>query len=79
MAPMFGWFSDGKRLRFAVKSRDAIRVSRQRLGKNLEGDVAIEPGVPRQIDFAHTAGPHRGHDRVRAEADAGDESQLART
>src|SRR5262245_37032401 len=44
-----------ERLRFALKSRDAICVNRERLGEDLDRDVATEPRVPRAIHFAHSA------------------------
>jgi hypothetical protein len=35
-------------------------------GKNLDGDRAIEPRIPRPIHFAHPACAERGRDFIRA-------------
>ena len=59
----------------ALKPRDPLRVGGERRGQDLDGDVAIEPRVPRPIHFAHPAGPEGGNDLVRAEAGTGSEGQ----
>ena len=51
------------------------RVCHEHVGQDLDGDVAIEPRVPRLIDLAHAAGAEGGDDLVRAEASAGNEGQ----
>ena len=58
-------------LRFAPESREPIGIGAERLGQDLQRDVASKLGVPRAIDFAHAAGPKGGEDFVRAEAGAG--------
>jgi hypothetical protein len=60
-----------ERLRLAREPGEAFGVERERLGENLDGDLAIEPGVGRAIDLAHAAGAERGLDLVGAEASAG--------
>jgi hypothetical protein len=60
-----------ERFRFALKASESIVIRRQGPRQNLDGDVAIEPRVPRPIDLAHAAGPEGGKNLVRAEADAG--------
>ena len=49
----------GEDFRFALESGHPFRVSRERLGQDLDGDVAIEPRVARPIHFAHAAGAER--------------------
>ena len=69
----------GEDLRFALEPREPVRVGRERLGQDLDGDVAIELRVARPIHFAHPAGAEGGEDLVRAEARAsgqGHESRL---
>jgi hypothetical protein len=41
--------------------------------KDLDRDNAIEPRVPRAIDFAHTARAQKGEDLIRSEGTADDE------
>jgi hypothetical protein len=60
----------GEDFRFALEPRDAFRVSRERLGEDFDGDVAIEPRVARPIHFAHPASPDSGENLVRTEARA---------
>ena len=45
----------GERLRFALEARQAVGVGRERLGQDLDRDVAIELRVARAIDLAHAA------------------------
>jgi hypothetical protein len=40
---------------FAVEAFAELRVGRKLIWQQLDGDVAIEPGVTRAIDLAHTA------------------------
>ena len=61
----------GKDFRFALQPRHSFRVSRERLGQDLDGDVAIEPPVARPIHFAHAALSQQRDDFVRAEASSG--------
>ena len=55
-------------LRLALKSRDAIRVGGEQLGKNLDRDVAAQARVARSIHFAHAARADGGHNLVRADS-----------
>ena len=45
----------GQHLRFALESREPVGISRERLGQDLDRDVAIQPRVARAIDLAHAA------------------------
>ena len=71
MAAMFGWFSEARVLRFALEPREPIGVGGERLGQDLDRDVAIQLRVARAIDLAHAAGAEGRQDLVRAEAGAG--------
>ena len=55
-------------LPFALEARDAIGVGRERLGQNLQRDVAIEVRVFRAIDLTHPASAEGGRDFVRSES-----------
>ena len=68
---MFGWFSEASILRLALKPREPLRIGGERLGQDLDRDVAIQLRVARAIDLAHAAGAERRQDLVRAEACAG--------
>ena len=46
-------FFGRKRLRFTSESRQTIRVAREIVGQDLDGDVAIELRVTGPIDLAH--------------------------
>ena len=61
----------GDRAGFTLETLAELRVSRESLRKDLDGDDAIESRVARFVDLAHAAGPQGGEDLVRAEADAG--------
>ena len=64
---MFGWFSEASDLRFALEAREPIGVGRERVGQDLDRDVAIQLRVARAIDLAHPAGAERRQDLVGAE------------
>lgn len=49
-----GMVEEGEDLRFAFEPRQAFRVLREGVGKNLKGDVAPEFGIAGAIHFAHT-------------------------
>src|ERR1700730_15194323 len=55
---------------FALESRQPIRVGRKDVGKELDGNVAIELDVARAVDLAHAACAQRRQDFVRSEARA---------
>ncbi len=57
-----------ERFRLPLEANEAVRISGEELGEDLDGDVAIEPGVARAIDLAHAAGAERSNDGVRPEA-----------
>ena len=56
--------------RLALEARQAIGIVDDRLGQDLDGDVAVEPGVARAIDLAHPTGADEPEDLERAEAAA---------
>ena len=64
-----------ERLRFALEARQAIGIVRERIGQNLDRDLATERRVRRAIDLAHPAFADRRDDFVDAEAGAGSERQ----
>src|SRR5271165_3572241 len=47
----------GSRPSFLLEAAQTIWVGTERGGKDLDGDVAPEPGVASAKDFAHSAGP----------------------
>ena len=57
----------GERLRFTLKSRDAFGIGDERLGQDLDRDLAIELRVARAIHLAHPACPERVANLIRAE------------
>ena len=54
--------------RFAFEPRQPVRIVDDRLGQDLDRDVALEAAVARAIDDAHTARTERADDLVGAEA-----------
>ena len=58
-------------LRFALESRDAIRITDERGGEDLNRDVAIEFRIARAVDLAHAAGADGGDDFISAKARTG--------
>ena len=52
--------------RFALEPLAAVGLSRDVFGQDLQGDVAVQPRVPRAEHFPHAAGADRGNDFVRA-------------
>jgi hypothetical protein len=62
-----GVIERGHGLRFAVETRDAVRIARIRLRQHLDRDAPIQLGVVREIDLAHPAGPKKADDFVRSE------------
>src|SRR5436190_19039218 len=56
---------------FALESHEPIRVGRKDFGKALDGDVAIQPGVARPVDFAHAARAERRPDFVDSDSRPG--------
>lgn len=58
---MLGWFSAAMGPSFALEAfAETIR-------QNLDGDVALQPGVVGSVDFTHAAFAERAGDFVRSE------------
>ena len=57
-------------LRFALETRESLRVGGEEVRQNLDGHVTVQLRVACPIDFAHSAGPEGGQDFVAAEASA---------
>ena len=57
----------GNRSGLTLESFSRRLVVRRGRGQHLDRDDAIEPGVPRTVDFAHPAGADSGLQLVRAE------------
>ncbi len=64
-----------KGLRFAPEAGDAVRVGRERLGQDLDRDIAVEPRVSRPVDLPHPAGAEGREDFIRTQACASGECQ----
>ena len=62
-------------LRFAFESRKPFRIAREKVGQDLNRDLATELRVARAIDLAHAAGPEGGENCIWAESSAGGEWQ----
>ena len=45
---------------FLCETPHAVGIGSNLVGQNLQGDLAIEPGVLRQVHFTHTAGAQSG-------------------
>ena len=58
-------------LGLALEPGDADRDRREGIGEDLDGDVALQPGVAGAVDLAHAAGADRAGDLVRTQAGAG--------
>lgn len=63
----------GQELCLALEALETVGVLREDIGQDLEGDIAIEPGVTGAVHDAHAARPQGGLDFVRADAGAGGE------
>ena len=50
----------GEDFGFALEAREAVGVSRERLGQGLERHVAVELGVAGTVDLAHPPGADEG-------------------
>ena len=64
-------------LRFAFEAREPVRIGRERVGQNLERDVALQLRVARAIDLAHPAGAEQRDDLVVAEPGSSREGHTA--
>ena len=54
--------------RFALKSRQGLRIVGQPLRQHFYRNLPVERGVDRPIDLAHPSGAKEGDDLVRSEA-----------
>ena len=68
MAQMFGWLSDCEQMRFAIESRETIRIDAEDRRQDLDRDVASERRVTRAIDLAHPSRAEQRQQVVRAVA-----------
>ena len=68
---MWGGVEGRERFQLPLESRQTIGITGQRLGQDLERDLSIELGVARAIDLAHTPGPERAENLVRADTRSG--------
>ena len=57
-------------LRFSLEPSEAIRVGSERLGEDLERNLALELGIGGLIDLPHAAFADLGGDGIGAEAGA---------
>lgn len=64
-----------KHLRLAAEPRQAIRIGHDGGGKDLERDLAIQPGVASAIHLAHPTRAERADDEVCTESRAGEQGQ----
>ncbi len=60
-------------LGFAFEPRQPIRIVHDRVGKDLDRDLTVEPGITRAVDLAHATRAERADDFVGAEARAAGE------
>ena len=63
-------------LRLALEARVDVRIERDRLGKHLDRDVAVELAVACAIDLAHAARADLTEDLVEAELRSGGKRHL---
>jgi hypothetical protein len=63
-------------LRFALEARESLGVVRERVGEDLDRDVAVELGVVGAIDLAHPAFAQQRDDLIRAELRSGAERHV---
>ena len=61
-------------LRFTLEALAHVGRSGEVVGKDFDGDRAVEPSIPRPVDFAHAARSHGRLDLVRSEAPADGEA-----
>jgi hypothetical protein len=58
---------------FSLEPRQAIGIPRQRIGEDLDRDVAIQPRVPRTVHLAHPACTKHTDDFVLSKPEPGGE------
>lgn len=61
----------------ALEPRHAFAVVREGFRQDLDRDVALEPGIPRAVNLAHSAGTDRPEDFLRTEFGAPPASSMA--
>ena len=72
-----GMVQSGERLRFAFEPRDPLGIGCDGLGKDLDGDAAVQARVGGPVDFTHPPGAEGIGNRIGTEARAGREGQTA--
>ncbi len=71
------WMAErGEHLRFSPKSRQPVGIGSERVGQDLQRDVAIELGVASAIHLPHAASAHGIYDFVGTEAGTRGQGQL---
>jgi hypothetical protein len=65
-----GVIEGGQRLRLTREARHAIRVGGKHVGQDVDGDVAVQPRVPRPVHLAHTALPDGRDDLLHTDKNA---------
>ena len=65
------------RARLALEPRADALVGGELVGQHLDGDPAVEPGVPRPVHLAHAAGTDRLLDLVRTQLRSGLKSHVS--
>jgi hypothetical protein len=78
MVAMFEWLRAACVWASRVNRGQAVRVVCERVGQDLEGDVALELRVTGAVHLAHAAFTDLGGDFVHADARTGDEGQPQR-
>ena len=58
------------RARLALKTFPEFPALGEMFGEDLDGDVAVEPGIAGAIHFTHTTRTQRGQNFIRPEPDA---------
>ena len=67
---MLGWLRLARDLRLPLEPGEAIRIVREGVGQDLQGDLAVELGVGGLPDLAHAPLAEEGRDVVVPEAGA---------
>ena len=57
----------GNGARFALEAGAALGVSTEAVGKDFDGDIAVQAGVPSAIDLAHPARTNGARDLIGSE------------